>query len=282
MSLNHLSLSQYDIKPESDPLFIKATKYFEMGVMKQYFLKKLYWSQWFTKFVTIFHNPCHVTPWAASILLSVQKILLLLSSRVYLESMSGPSSGRNDVLLCPQIVHNWRTENAYLPKNIHTHWRWRSWCWCEYKWQRSSARANCPSLTTTTTTPNLLTQASLNVLLSLRLSFFQVLCFSHQRSTSLRPGRLTAISSRSRTGSGGRWSPWPPSATGTWRRTLISMLEPWPLFFLGHVSGNTHTQSHKHTIFLWHCITFSSAFLANNRNAWQLCSTNQTKPNCFQ
>ena len=53
--------------------------------------------------------------------LSVQKILLLLSSRVYLESMSGPSSGRNDVLLCPQIVHNWRTENAYLSKNIHTH-----------------------------------------------------------------------------------------------------------------------------------------------------------------
>ena len=89
--------------------------------------------------------------------------------------------------------------------------------------------------------PTSWTQASLNVLLSLRLSFFQVLCFSHQRSTSLRPGRLTAISSRSRTGSGGRWSPWPPSATGTWRRTLISMLEPWPLFFLGHVSGNTHT-----------------------------------------
>ena len=124
MSLNHLSLSQYDSNPESHPLFIKATKHllnFKMGVMKQYSLKNLKWSQWFTKFVTIFHNPCHVTPWAASILLSVQKILLLLSSRVYLESMSGPSSGRNDVLLCPQIVHNWRTENAYLSKNIHTH-----------------------------------------------------------------------------------------------------------------------------------------------------------------
>ena len=131
-------------------------------------------------------------------------------------------------------------------KYPHTHWRWRSWCWCEYKWQRSSARTNCPSLTTTTTTtPNLLTQASLNVLLSLRLSFFQVLCFSHQRSTSLRPGRLTAISSRSRTGSGGRWSPWPPSATGTWRRTLISMLEPWPLFSLV-MSQDTHTLTYTH------------------------------------
>ena len=54
------------------------------------------------------------------------------------------------------------------------------------------------------------------------------------------------------------------------------------LFFSSVMSQETHTHLHIHTIFLWHCITFSSAFLANNRNAWQLCSTNQTKPNCFQ
>ena len=78
--------------------------------------------------VTVVYQICHNLPQslpcnAMSCLnfFVCTKILLLLSSRVYLESMSGPSSGRNDVLLCPQIVHNWRTENAYLSKKISTH-----------------------------------------------------------------------------------------------------------------------------------------------------------------
>ena len=139
------------------------------------------------------------------------KTLLVSSSCVYLESAwAGPSSCRNDVLLCPQIVHNWRTAllcpkiSALWVENLRLMWV-----------QAQDSRTYCGSSPNTNHAPTSLCPR----VLSLRLSFFQVSSFSHQRSTLLRPDRLTAISSRSRTGSGGRWSPWPPSATGTWRRT---------------------------------------------------------------
>ena len=138
------------------------------------------------------------------------KTLLVSSSCVYLESawVAGPSSCRNDMLLCPQIVHNWRTALS-CPKI--------SALWVEnlrLMWVQLGKIVDTTNSGLTNQAPSLCPRV-----LSLRLSFFQVSSFSHQRSTLLRPARLTAISSRSRTGSGGRWSPWPPSATGTWRRT---------------------------------------------------------------
>ena len=66
-------------------------------------------AKYFLQFLPV--NPCHVKPQNASKIFCLYKTLLVSSSRVYLESVwAGPSSCRNDVLLCPQIVHNWRTE----------------------------------------------------------------------------------------------------------------------------------------------------------------------------
>ena len=70
------------------------------------------------------------------------------------------------------------------------------------------------------------TTASSTVPLSLSLSMLTgpLLCLSVQalysspaRCTLPRPGRLTPTSRAYRTGSGGPWSPWPQSVTGTWR-----------------------------------------------------------------